>query len=84
MKTTPSENLFSNHDQNIEFPSIEDFLDNDNNSNKLTDPEANEIEGKITAEELGLVLKKGRNGSAPGSTGFNYSFYKFFWRSQNI
>ena len=71
-------NLFSNNEKNI-TPSPEEFLDNDNDHVKLNDKEALEIEGAITEEELGQILKKTKNDSSPGASGFNYNFYKFFW-----
>ena len=46
---------------------------------KLNDKEALEIEGAITEEELGQILKKTKNDSSPGASGFDYNFYKFFW-----
>ena len=64
----------------IDSQEIEEFLNEDSHCKKLNDAEADGIEGKISELELGLILKKGKNGSAPGSSGFNYSFYKFFWR----
>ena len=38
------------------------------------------MEGKITIDEMTKYIKKCKNNVAPGSTGFTYDFYKFFWR----
>ena len=37
------------------------------------------MESEISHSELLAVLKKSNSSSAPGSTGFSFSFYKFFW-----
>ena len=74
------EELYKNHDDKITFDKIESFLKTDNECQKLSEEEAEELEGKITEIELGDVLKKCKNSSTPGSSGFNYSFYKFFWK----
>ena len=72
--------LFSNKDDCITIQNIDDFVGQNVEYNKLTDQDAQEMEGEITELELGAILKKCKNSSAPGSTGFNYSFYKFFWK----
>ena len=38
------------------------------------------MEGKVTLEEMTNYLKKCKNNVAPGSSGFSFDFYKFFWR----
>ena len=54
------------------------FFENDN-VNKLSEDDKNSLEGKLTYEEMLSALKKMRNNSAPGNSGFTVSFYKFFW-----
>ena len=49
------------------------------NVNKLSEDDKNSLEGKLTYEEMLSALKKMRNNSAPGNSGFTVSFYKFFW-----
>ena len=38
------------------------------------------MEDKISLEEITRYLKKCKNNVAPGSSGFTFDFYKFFWR----
>ena len=47
---------------------------------KLTEFEANSIEGMITLEEASISLKNMKNGKSPGTDGFTVDFFKFFWR----
>ena len=73
-------NLYADKDELITINSISDFLGADTgNYTKLSENQANDLEGDITGEELLSVLKKTSNDSAPGSSGLSYSFYKFFW-----
>jgi hypothetical protein len=46
---------------------------------KLTEEEANDLEGKITVEEATHALKKMKNAKSPGSDGFTVEFFKVFW-----
>ena len=46
---------------------------------ELSESQVANLEQDITLEELASVLKKSRNNSTPGSSGFSYGFYKFFW-----
>ena len=57
---------------------LNEFFLNDN-INKVTDNDKARIEGKITSKEMLECLKKMRNDSSPGSSGFTTAFYKFFW-----
>ena len=45
----------------------------------LNDDEANSIEGDITFEEAGSVLKNMQNFKSPGTDGFTVEFFKAFW-----
>ena len=47
--------------------------------NKLSDDEANRLEGEITYSEVLSYLKGMKNGKSPGSDGFSTEFFKFFW-----
>ena len=46
----------------------------------LTDPEASELEGHLTLDEITYALKNMKNGKSPGSDGFPVDFFKVFWR----
>ena len=74
-------NLYKCKDDKIEIENISDFLGNDASCNKLDQQAAESLEKEISSDELLAVLKKTNSSSAPGSTGFNYAFYKFFWRN---
>ena len=72
------ENLYKSH---------QDILEKFENSNaaklvdrKLTDCEAEELEGPIQIEELSNCLKNMKNNKSPGSDGFSVEFFKFFWK----
>ena len=45
----------------------------------LSDDEKMLLEGEISYEELALVVKKSKNNSSPGGSGYTNEFYKFFW-----
>ena len=49
------------------------------NFEKLTDEEANKLEGKITYAEALNFLKNMKNEKSPGSDGYTTEFFKFFW-----
>ena len=46
---------------------------------KLSSEERTSLEGKITLDEAGRVLKNMSNNKSPGSDGFTAEFFKFFW-----
>ena len=75
--------LFSCKDNFIEIDSIQTFLGPQGIENAPTLSEGDKVamEGKITVEEMTKYIKKCKNNVAPGSTGFTYEFYKFFWRN---
>ncbi|HBI39690.1 MAG TPA: hypothetical protein DDY16_01905, partial [Tenacibaculum sp.] len=69
------ESLYSNKDRNLTFQNIEDFMDEDLPNleyPKLNHAQALTLEGKIKEEEILKVLKKAKNDSAPGISGFTY------------
>ena len=45
----------------------------------LTDKQREECDKDIIISELDDALKSAKTGSAPGSSGFSYGFYKTFW-----
>ena len=74
------EGLFQNKDC-VDSGSIESFLDESRNSMpKLSESQKIMMEGKISLVEMTKYLKKCKNNVAPGSSGFTFDFYKFFWR----
>ena len=47
---------------------------------KLTEEEAQSLEGLITLEEATHALKEMKNGKSPGTDGMTAEFFKVFWR----
>lgn len=72
------EDLNNNH-VNFLTKELNDFLDPSIPHPKLSESQVANLEQDITLEELASVLRKSRNNSTPGSSGFSYGFYKFFW-----
>ena len=68
-------NLFSKKNvEDIELPNlIEEKV-----IQKLSDIESQNLEGKLTTEELGHALKTMKNGKTPGIDGFPAEFFKSF------
>ena len=71
--------LYSNKDEHISLE-INEFLNNEHTCPKLNDEQIHILEQDITLQELTDALKKTKNGSTPGFSGFTYAFYKCFWR----
>ena len=71
-------NLYSSKEQDIVDVELTEILDPD--TPKLSDAQANSLEGYITLREAGEVLYKMENNKSPGSTGFSSEFFKFFWK----
>lgn len=69
------------------YTSVENNLENfDENvigyvfDRKLSNEEAESLEGKINIQELGECLRHMKNNKSPGSDGFTVEFIKFFWK----
>ena len=72
--------LFSNKDDLIQSQSIENFLGPSSQSMpKLSEHQKIKMEENLSLDELTKYLKKCKNNVAPGSSGFTFDFYKFFW-----
>ena len=54
---------------------------NSNNIKKLTEQEKETLEKELSYDEMLFSLKKMKNNTSPGSSGFTTSFYKFFWKN---
>lgn len=67
------ENLYRN--RVVECCKIEDLI---NNIPRLTELEAESLEGLITLEDASWVLKNMKNGKSPGSDGFSVEFFLSF------
>ena len=71
-------NLYSSKEILIENVNLNDRLNN--NTPKLNDHEAENIEGLITLDEAAQVLSRMKNNKSPGTSGFTVEFFKYFWR----
>ena len=49
------------------------------NSDKLSDAEADDLEGEIKYTEIFQALKNMKNEKIQGQDGFTAEFFKFFW-----
>ena len=73
--------LFNNKDDIANVGKINSFLLTDNHSYaKLSETERESFKATLSENTILKVLKKTKNDTAPGMTGFGYAFYKFFWR----
>ena len=75
------QNLYKNKDDMLPGGSIEEFLEIEPNVvyPKLTNYQAEGLNGDITLEEMKNILDKSKKGSAPGVTGLTFEFYCRFW-----
>ena len=71
------EKLYDNVNEIIDDTPIENIIGE--NETKLSDAEAETIEGEITYAELAKVLKNMKNEKSPGLDGYTVEFFKFFW-----
>ena len=70
--------LFKNTDSSLnklDFNSI----NLNSNISKLSVNESNRLEGPLTIEEIGIYLRKMKNGKCPGIDGFPSEFFRVFW-----
>ena len=70
--------LYENKDDSVRDVDLTNLL-KDYNVRKLTENEAEALEGVITAQELSIALKNMKNNKTPGMDGFPCEFFKFFW-----
>ena len=72
------EQLYKSRDETLEDVNLPTRLADD--TPKLSVEEAQTMEGKITYEEAGTVLKNMKNNKSPGSDGYTVDFFKLFWK----
>ena len=76
------QNLYSNKDNLLTCPSINDFLDSDiPQFQTLSDNDRTQLDNNLTLNEITEALRGSKNGGAPGFTGLTYAFYKTFWNN---
>ena len=71
------EKLYDNVNEIDEYTPIENIIGE--NDTKLSEAEAQKIEGEMTYVELTKALKNMKNEKSPGLDGFTVEFFKFFW-----
>ena len=71
------EKLYDNVNEINDDTPIENIIGE--NETKLSDAEAETIEGEITYAELAKALKNMKNEKSPGLDGYTVEFFKFFW-----
>ena len=71
------QNLYSSKESEIEDVDLNNILNDD--TPKLSDQEANSLEGYITLKEAANTLSKMKNNKSPGTSGFTVEFFNLFW-----
>ena len=51
---------------------------------KLTEEEAETLNGDLTLQEVSTALKNMKDNKSPGTDGFSLEFYKFFWTDLGV
>ena len=70
-------NLYDNVNEVDNDTPIENIIRE--NDTKLSEAEAQKLEGEMTYVELTKALKNMQNEKSPGLDGFTVEFFKFFW-----
>ena len=70
--------LFTSRENDLDNVNLDEILNEE--TPKLSDIQALNLEGKICFKEAGEILFKMKNGKSPGSTGFTSEFFKCFWK----
>ena len=74
--------LYRSQEAKLKILTIERFLETENSAHpKLSENQAQQLEGTLTLEEATNYMKKCRSDASPGSSGFTGAFYKLFWRN---
>ncbi|MCU7801406.1 MAG: reverse transcriptase family protein, partial [gamma proteobacterium symbiont of Lucinoma myriamae] len=72
-------NLYANRDDSLENIDLEEYI-GQNGMIKLTDEQANGLEGLLTFKEISSTLYTMKNEKSPGLSGFPAEFFKVFWK----
>ena len=72
-------NLYNKFEDQSETIDLETYIDS-NLVTKLTEREAEQLEGLLTYSEISKTLKNMKNDKSPGLTGFSADFLKVFWK----
>ena len=76
------QNLYRSQEAQLKTLTIDSFFNKPNLSHpKLSQSEAQKLEGLLTLKEATEYIKSCRTDASPGSSGFSGAFYKMFWRN---
>ena len=73
------ENLYKSRDDSLEDIDLEDYM-KDYEVMKLSNDQANNIEGILTYKEISNTLYKMKSDKSPGISGLTAEFFKVFWK----
>lgn len=73
------ENLYKSRDNILEDISLESYM-KDNKIPKLSNEDADKIEGMLTYKEISNTLYNMKSDKSPGISGFTAEFFKIFWK----
>ena len=75
------QHLYKSQESQLKTLTIDSFINQSNLSHpKLSQLEAQNLEGLLTLKEATDYMKSCRADASPGSSGFSGAFYKMFWR----
>ena len=69
--------LYASRDTELENIDLENYIGH--NMKKLTNTQADKLEGLLTLQEISTTLKNMKNDKSPGLSGFAAEFFKVFW-----
>ena len=72
-------NLCTSKDNILDNVDLEEYI-GQQGMNKLTENEANKLEGILTLPEISYTLKSMKSEKSPGLSGFSAEFFKVFWK----
>ena len=72
-------NLYTSKDNILDNIDLEEYI-GQQGMNKLTENEANKLEGILTLPEISFTLKSMNSEKSPGLSGFSAEFFKVFWK----
>ena len=71
-------NLYSSRETELENKNLNKYVGH--SMKKITDEQAEKLEGLLTLHEISNTLKNMKNGKSPGLSGFSAEFFKVFWK----
>lgn len=74
--------LYSSRETDLETINLNEYVGH--NMKKVTNEQANKLEGLLTLNEISDTLRNMKNGKSPGLSGFSAEFFKVFWGQLRI